>query len=253
MSTYGQADVIYYACEIQQELAMMRAIYNMTGFTEEEIWASPKKYKKKVEEVLHRKMYGNVWFKGFPAKGVTMDQIKDHARYVIKNHGLNPKAIIIDYAETVKPASVKKDTPDWREQSDIYIQARALGSELGCCVIMPDRCNKDTVNQNVPSPTSFQGSFEKAGVVDIALGLCSTDEEHMQGRIRYFVFLNRHGAALKHYEGRIDSHLMRMTIDREIPYDPEDDAKQAKERAYDRRNSRRKSKAAADFEATQRA
>ena len=253
MATYGKADVLYYACEISKELAMMRAIYNLTGFTEQEIRDSPEKHKIKVEKVLTEKMWGNVWFMSFPAKGVTMAQIEAHAKQVIQIKGLNPKAIFIDYAETVKPDTSEKGTPDWRQQVDVYVQARAMGTKLGCCVIMPDRCNKETVDQKVPSMKSFQGSFEKAGAVDVAIGLCATDAEFMQRKMRYFVFLNRHGEAMQHFVGRSDLDRMRMTIDKEIGYDPEEEDKLAEEKR--RAFGRGKSKATAsalEFEQTQR-
>jgi len=246
MSGHGGGDVLYYACEISQELAMMRAIYNMSGYTQEQIWDAPEKYKQKVAAALKMKMFNNVWFKGFASKSVTIGEIKSHAKQVMSIHGLKPKAIIVDYAETVKPMAVRKDTPDWRQQADIYVQARAMACELECCVIMPDRCNKDTVDQKVPSMKSFQGSFEKAGVVDIAIGLCSTPEEHLHNRIRYFVFLNRHGPDSQHFEGKVDPKLMRMTIDKVIEYNPEDSEK---ENQKYRRNI--KSRASKDYEAAQ--
>jgi replicative DNA helicase len=223
-------DVLYYACEISQELAMMRAIYNLTGYTEEQVFRSPKKIKPLVDQKLKEKMFGNVWFKGFPAKSTSLSQIRDHAKQTIQIYGLNPKAIFIDYAETVKPDKVDKTVPDWRQQADIYIQARAMGAELGCAIIMPDRCNKDTVGRSVPSMKSFQGSFEKAGVVDVAIGLCADDGEHQQNRVRYFIFLNRHGEAMKHFAGRVEPQLMRMTVDKEIDYNPDEEEEDNKSR-----------------------
>jgi hypothetical protein len=221
MSCKINADVLYYACEISQELAAMRAIYNLSGFTEEDIFRSPEKYKPLVVQALKQKMFGNVWFKGFPAKGVNLQQIRDHAKQVIQIFNLKPKAIFIDYAETVKPTAVDKNTPDYRQQADVYVQARALGTELGCCVVMPDRCTKETVGRKVPSMKSFQGAFEKAGIVDVAIGLCADDREQMQNRVRYFIFLNRHGKSLLHFSGRVEPELMRMTIDKQIDYQPD--------------------------------
>jgi hypothetical protein len=73
--------------------------------------------------------------------------------------------------------------------------------------------------------TSFQGAFEKAGIVDAAIGICFTEQERLQNKVRYFIFLNRHGRQLVHFEGRVDPELMRMTVDNEIIYvpDPEDE------------------------------
>jgi hypothetical protein len=224
------ADVLYYACEISQELAALRAICSLTGWTRDNFFEQPEKGKLLTKEVLKKELWGNIWFKGYPSKGVTISQIRAHAHSVIDLYGLKPRAIIIDYAETVRPDSVSRDLPDWRQQADIYVQARALGSELGCCVIMPDRCNRETVGRAVPDAKSFQGSFEKAGIVDVAIGLCATEKEHIHNRIRYFVFLNRHGEQYKHYEGQVDPERMRMTVNREIEYVPEESSDRPKYR-----------------------
>jgi hypothetical protein len=87
---------------------------------------------------------------------------------------------------------------------------------------MPDRCNRQTVGLAVPSMKSFQGSFEKAGIVDAAIGICATEEEDKHDRVRYFVFLNRHGEAHKHYGGKVDPQRMIMTVGQEIDYNPDE-------------------------------
>ncbi len=216
-------DVLYYACEISQELAALRAITNLTGWTQEQIWDNKEKAKLVTKVAVKEQMFGTVWFKGYPSKSTSISEIRAHAKQVIGIYGLRPKAIIIDYAETVRPDTVDKKAPDWRQQADIYMQARALGHEFGACVIMPDRCNRETVDRRVPNMKSFQGAFEKAGIVDVAIGLCSTDAEYKYDRIRYFVFLNRHGDAYKHFDGTVDPERMRLTVGKEINYKPDKD------------------------------
>ncbi len=216
-------DVLYYACEITQELAAMRALENITGWTEDSFFHYPEKGINAAKKAVNRKCWGDIWFKGYPSKSTTISQIKSHAHHVVGTYNLKPKAIVIDYAETVCPDKVAKDVPDWRQQADIYTQGRALGAEFGCCVIMPDRCNRETVGRKVPNMKSFQGAFEKAGIVDAAIGICSTDAEYKQRRVRYFVFLNRHGEAYKHYDGKVDPERMQMTVDGEIEYVPDDE------------------------------
>jgi replicative DNA helicase len=216
------ADVLYYACELSQELAAMRALTNITGWTQDDFYDHKEKGKMIAAKAVKEKLWGTVWFKGYPAKSTAISEIETHAQHVISVYHLKPKAIVIDYAETVRPESVDKKAPDWRQQADIYTQARAMGAKLGCTVIMPDRCNRETVGKKVPSMDSFQGAFEKAGIVDAAIGLCATEDEYQRNRVRYFVFLNRHGEALKHYDGTIDPERMIMTVRREIAYNPDD-------------------------------
>lgn len=217
------ADVLYYACEISQELAAYRGLTNITGWTQDDFYNSPEKGILAAGTALRKKLWGNIWFKGYPAKSTSLSEIRNHAKQVIKTYDLKPRAVVIDYAETVRPDTVDKKAPDWRQQADIYTQARALGAELGCCVIMPDRCNRETVGRKVPNMKSFQGAFEKAGIVDIAIGLCATEDEYKHDRMRYFVFLNRHGEAFKHYDGTVDPARMQMTVGGEIEYKPDDE------------------------------
>lgn len=223
IASQQDADVLYYACEISQELAGMRALTNITGWTQDDFYDHLEKGKQVAEKKVKEKLWGTVWFKGFPAKSTSISEIKAHAHQVINIYGLRPKAIVIDYAETVRPDSVDKKAPDHRQQADIYTQARAMGHEFGCTVIMPDRCNKETVGKKVPNMKSFQGAFEKAGIVDAAIGLCATDDELKHDRVRYFIFLNRHGEALKHYDGTIDPARMIMTVGNEIEYNPDEE------------------------------
>jgi len=213
-------DVLYYTCEISKELAICRALSNLSGKTMDYMYENPEKFKQACHEKFGSLVAGNLLFKDFAAKQATIANIKAHAKTCIKQFNLHPKAIFIDYAETIKP-SATKDIKDHRQQSDIYTEARAMGKELGCCVIMPDRCNRDTVDAAVPNMTSFQGAFEKAGIVDAAIGLCSTEEEYVQNVLRFFIFINRHGAACGHFKGKVDPTVFKITIDSEIEYDPD--------------------------------
>jgi hypothetical protein len=217
----NEANVFYYACEIDQELAMMRALLNVTGKTEEMLHGNEQnKFWELAQQQTDLSIHGNVMFKSFPSKTATIQQIKAHAKNVIHQMQVKPKAIIIDYAETVRPAD-NKGVSDWRQQAEIYTEARAMGAELGCCIIMPDRCNAEAVDKKVPSMKSFQGAFEKAGIVDAAIGLCATEAEHAQGVCRYFVFINRHGPQYLHFRGKVDAASYRMTIDEQIEFDPD--------------------------------
>ena len=213
-------DVLYYACEISQKLAALRALCSMTGFTMDQITDNREVMLAAAKAQMTR-MQGRILFKSFPSKTATIDTIRAHALNAVRVHKLRPKMIVIDYAETVR-VDMPKGTPDARISAEVYTQARALGDQLGSVVIMPDRCNRETVSRAVPSMTGFQGAFEKAGIVDVGIGLCQTEAEHLQNRMRYFIFLNRHGREGVHLSGVVDPAVYRMTIDEEIPYDPDE-------------------------------
>lgn len=218
ISPQTEGDVLYYACEISQELAMCRALCNISGLNSDYMFDSPEKFRELVNARVKETVAGNLVFKSFSAKAASILDIRQHAKAAVAQLGLkNLKAIVIDYAETVKGDSDKGD-PEYRKSAAVYTGARALGAEFGCPVLMPDRCNRETTDKPVPNMTSFQGAMEKAGIVDVAFGLCSTDEEHRGNILRLFNFINRHGPGGQHLRGRVDPMSWRMEFNEEVAY-----------------------------------
>jgi hypothetical protein len=227
--------VLYYPCEITQELAAVRCACNLTNTPSDFVYKNPNTFAEIATQAIIEKCEKPLIIKGFPARAATIaGDIRSHALTVCQQFQIQPGAIFIDFAETVKSTADPKRTSEWRAQGEIYLEARALGAEFKCPVILPDRCNKETVGHAVPSMKSFQGSFEKAGIVDVAIGLCASDQEYMDNIIRYFVFLNRHGEAFQHYRGEVDPTAMKMSILEKIEWNPEED-----DGGGDRQNNRR--------------
>lgn len=223
-----EADVIYFAAEIDEYLAMGRNLCATTGLTFEDMRKDKENFKEQAAINLKAKAGGNLIYRGFPSKSATVQDMELSARAIVSHLGLkNLRAIIIDQAETTKP-SVSKDTPQHRQQSDIYTDARAMGRRLKCAVIVADRCNKETVDKATPSMTSFQGAFEKAGIVDIGIGLCATEKEHKDNDLRMFVFLNRHGAEGHHFRCKVRPEVMQIEMVERIPWEPSDEADKPK-------------------------
>lgn len=215
-------DVFYFACEISQELACFRAMMRHSQLTKENFYQNPVEFRRAVHEGVQIKVGGNLVVKSFPSKTATIQDIKAHAKLLMSTYGYKPKAIIVDYAETIKPSNAK-GVSDWRQQSDIYTEARAMGSELGCCVIMPDRCTKEACDSIVPDMKAFQGAFEKAGIVDIAIGLCCTEAEYANGQIRFFTFIDRHNEGHRYFRGTVDASRMTVEITEKLVYVPDQD------------------------------
>lgn len=216
--------VFYYPCEITQQLASIRTLSRLTNRTIDFIRENPKGFTDLAIEQAREIMGADLLIKGYPSKGATIaGDIRAHAKTSQQQLQMQPAAIFIDFAETVRASSDPKRTSDHRAQAEIYTEARALGSEMNCPVFLPDRCNRETTELTVPSMTSFQGSFEKAGIIDLGIGLCASNQEAQSDIIRYFIFLNRHGEASQHFRGSVEPKTYRMTMEEKIPWNPEDD------------------------------
>lgn len=223
------APVFYYACEISAELTALRGYAIVSDIELDKMYDHPEQFIEATGKGLgvwfgtadnDREQNGLILLKSYPLKTATIADIRSHALAAIEAYGVRPKVIVIDHAETVKVSQNSRDSKasDHRAQADIYAEARALGQELKCAVIMPDRCNKETVQFAVPNMTSFQGSFEKAGVVDVAIGLCQTEQERLKHVMRYFIFMNRHGKQFGYFQGTIGENQFSMTIDEPLDY-----------------------------------
>jgi replicative DNA helicase len=220
----GGRPVFYYPCEITQKLAAIRTLCRLTDRSVDFIRNNPKGFTDLALREAREIMGADLLIKGYPSKGCTISgDIRAHAMNSRQQLGIEPAAIFIDFAETVRSSADPKRTSEHRAQGEIYIEARALASEMNCPVFMPDRCNKETVEKTVPSMASFQGSFEKAGIVDLGIGLCASDQEALDHIIRYFIFLNRHGEASQHFRGTVEPKTYRMSVDEKIPWNPEEE------------------------------
>ncbi len=236
------SDVLYYTCEISEDLAFVRTLFNLTERDQDYLFENKEKFRKIAKDKVDALCSGHLLFKGYPARSTTLGQIKAHAKNAIKQTGMKPRAIVIDYADTVLPTVVPKGMPEHKMQAAVYTEARALGAELGCCVIMPDRCTADAVDKAVPNMRSFQGAFEKAGIVDVGIGICATEAEYLQDRLRFFIVLNRHGEQYGHFAGSIDPKIMKISINEKIEYDPEAAEEEENEKKHKRSGGYSKTK-----------
>ena len=74
----------------------------------------------------------------------------------------------------------------------------------------------------VPNMGSFQGAFQKGGIVDVAFGICMTETEKLHNIFRLFFFLNRHGANMQYFRGSLDLETYLMEVNEKLDYIPEE-------------------------------
>jgi len=216
-------DVLYYTCEISQEIALLRQACRLARLPLASIFQNPDLFIEQFNQAFATIGFrSRLLFKGFASNTATISDIQNHA-LAIKAMGLEPKAIFIDYAERVKYSKPVGEAKDHRLSANIFSEARAFGTNLECPVFMPERCNAETVSKAVPNMTSFQGSFEKGGIVDYAFGICMTEQEKLNNIFRLFFFLARNQKSMQYFRGTLDLETYRMEVNEEIEYAPDPD------------------------------
>jgi hypothetical protein len=92
IATIQDADVLYFTCEISEELAALRLYTNLTGWSQEELKENLERGIMVTKKAV-KKLWGNIWMKGYPAMSVSIGEIKSHAKHVIRTCGLKPKSV----------------------------------------------------------------------------------------------------------------------------------------------------------------
>jgi len=218
-------NVFYYACEISGEQAVLKGFYNITGFNEDIMFDSPEKFKQDVKKSIEQKIVGNLVIKHFPIGTASVGgQIRAHTRMLVKQLGITPHLIVIDYADTVNSSTKTGDDKAYIVQANVYKEAIAVGSEFGAAALLPDRLTAEAAEQKVPVKRVFQGAFAKGGIVDGAIVLCQTPTEYQKNIFRTFVYVNRHGPAFQYFQGSVDPASSKIDFGDSIPYNPDEEA-----------------------------
>ena len=70
--------------------------------------------------------------KEYPTKSASTNTIRAHLSRLVKR-GINPGLVIVDYADLLRPVTVRKEKRN--ELESIYEELRALSTEFSCPIL----------------------------------------------------------------------------------------------------------------------
>jgi replicative DNA helicase len=187
-------NVLHYSCEIQKKKVAARYDDRLASFLpppEKESMptitrkVNVEKFANRLKSMMakHKKeKWGKLVIQSYPTRTATATKIRAHAT-LMQSRGLKPDLIIVDYADIMR---AERRLGEMRhEQAGIYEDLRAIGGEFDCAVWTASQAKQSALEKENLKLNDFAEAFEKAAIVDAAIGFCQTFDEKVQEVCRF--------------------------------------------------------------------
>lgn len=147
---------VFASLDMHRNRLFEKVIYNVTGFSREDVYAKFKAGKGKELTDLVKKHYGNVWF--YDRSSATVEDIKNYVLAVEQKTGEKVKMVMFDYFERIN-CDVSEDTAASKK---IASQIQDMVNDLDVAAITLVQPNKFSLgagpDTEIKSYTSIKGS-----------------------------------------------------------------------------------------------
>lgn len=148
----------------------------------------------KVDEFLSR-IKGGLHVKRFPGGGVTScAHIDAYLEQIRIEQDIRPTVIIVDYLDEMAADDRSMYERRHEELAAITGQLRSLADKHNCVLWTASQIKADALEKKVPTIADIAGAFAKAAIADLLVAICRTNEERLDGRVRFFVAASRFSA-----------------------------------------------------------
>jgi len=155
---------------------------------------------------------GQLIIKEYPTKSASTRTISTHLEK-LKQKGVNPDMIIVDYADLLKPTASGFKTQELRHSlGNIYEELRAIGQVWDIPVWTASQTNRSGLNADVITMESISEAFSKCFVADFICSISRTVEDKTENKGRMFVAKNRNGIDGIVYPMEIDTSRVHLRV-----------------------------------------
>jgi replicative DNA helicase len=178
-------NVLFYTLELDEDYVGKRFDAYYTNIEVNELNESTKPL---VKQAL-RDLKGNLEIKRFKAQKTTLSEVETYTDR-LRNNGLVPDLIVIDYLDLLKV----NNTKDKRNQlEDLYTEARELGKEFNVPIWSPSQVNRTGAREEIIEGDQIAESYSKLMIADFAMSLARTREDKINDTGRFHIMKNRYG------------------------------------------------------------
>jgi len=177
--------VVHYTLELQDTVIGTRYDSCITGYPLSDI----RNFKDDIYEEI-KELVGALIVKEYPTKSATTNTIRSHLSRLIKRD-IKPGLIIVDYADLLKPVTVRKEKRN--ELESIYEELRALATEFQCPIWTASQTNRSGLNAEVITMEQISEAFNKCFVADFIFSISRTIEDKQNNLGKIFIAKNRNG------------------------------------------------------------
>jgi len=180
--------VVHYTLELADTVVGQRYDSCITGIELKHLMTM----KDSILEVIEH-IPGQLIIKEYPTKSASTRTISMHLEK-LKQKGITPDMIIVDYADLLKPTASGFKTQELRHSlGNIYEELRAIGQVWDIPVWTASQTNRSGLNAEVITMESISEAFSKCFVADFICSISRTVDDKTENKGRMFVAKNRNG------------------------------------------------------------
>ena len=147
---------------------------------------------------------GQLIIKEYPTKSASTRTLGIHLEK-LRQKGINPDMIIVDYADLLKPTATGFKSQELRHSlGNTYEELRGIAQTWDIPVWTASQTNRSGLNAEVITMEAISEAFNKCFVADFICSISRTMEDKTENKGRMFVAKNRNG---------IDGIVFPMDID----------------------------------------
>jgi replicative DNA helicase len=155
---------------------------------------------------------GQLIIKEYPTKSASTRTISTHLEK-LKQKGINPDMIIVDYADLLKPPASGFKTQELRHSlGNTYEELRGIGQVWDIPVWTASQTNRSGLNAEVITMEAISEAFSKCFVADFICSISRTVEDKTENKGRMFVAKNRNGVDGIVYPMEIDTSRVHLRV-----------------------------------------
>tara|TARA_B100000700_G_scaffold60541_1_gene66228 strand:+ start:271 stop:1659 length:1389 start_codon:yes stop_codon:yes gene_type:complete len=196
--------VVHYTLELQDTVIANRYDSCLTGYPLTDI----KNFKDEIYEEI-KQLDGALYIKEYPTKSASTNTIRAHLSRLIKR-GIKPGMVIVDYADLLKPVTVRKEKR--AELESIYEELRALSTEFQCPIWTASQTNRSGLSAEVITMEQISEAFNKCFVADFIFSVSRTIEDKQNNQGKIFIAKNRNGPDGMVYPIFMDTSNVKIKI-----------------------------------------
>ena len=199
--------VVHYTLELADTVVGQRYDSCITGIELKHLMSM----KDSILEVIEH-IPGQLIIKEYPTKSASTRTISTHLEK-LKQKGINPDMIIVDYADLLKPTASGFKTQELRHSlGNTYEELRGIGQVWDIPVWTASQTNRSGLNAEVITMEAISEAFSKCFVADFICSISRTVEDKTENKGRMFVAKNRNGVDGIVYPMEIDTAKVHLRV-----------------------------------------
>jgi len=198
-------NVLHLSLEMHQDQILRRFDDRLAGEHKIKLKRiKPKEYVAHLEKRMPL-VLGDLYVKSYPTRSLTPSGLRSLLT-LLASQGFTPDLLVVDYADIMKAERRMGETR--HEAAGIYEDLRTIAGEFNVACWTGSQASKGAMEKETITIADFAESFEKAAIVDCAIGFCQNEEERRENPQECRLFL----AAYRNQE---DERTIHATIRRD--------------------------------------